>query len=451
MIRKLIKSYKSLSENDSIVFRNTVGSFVVKGFSLVISLFTMPAYLKFFNNEMVLGIWFTVLSVLSWILNFDLGIGNGLRNCLAASLATKEIDKAKKYISSAYISTASLVAIASVAFWILFDFVNWNTVLNIETTIISQSALTTTVKIVFMGIMIQFLFKLISSILYAMQRSSLNSMMSLITSLITIIAVSVIPSKSNDTNIIVMAVVHALAVLLPLLVTTICIFTRKKFSALIPSFKYFRFAYAKEILSLGGLFLLVQVFYMLIMSTNDYLITLLYSAGAVVEYQIYNKIFSLGSTIFALALTPIWSAVTKALAEKDQAWVSSLFSKLCRLAVIASICEFLIIPFLQLGVNIWLKDDAIRTSIPYAIVFATMGSLLIWNSVLSSIANGLGKLRIQLICFAIGAAAKVFLSWFFVASLDSWIGVPIANVICMAIYCIVEPLFIKKKIKSING
>ncbi len=448
MIEKITNKLKGLSGKDKIVLKNTLGAFTVKGLSLIVSLFTMPAYLKFFNDEMALGLWFTVLSVLTWILNFDLGIGNGLRNHLALSLAAKKHDDAHKYISSAYISIAAIVVLLSALFLVLFDFINWNAVFNIETAIVSQKALNLTVKIVFIGIMFQFLFKLISSVLYAMQKSSVNNFLSLITSVITVICVVSLPSGSNDRNIIVMAVVHALAVLIPLLAATAVVFLKKEMRPLAPSFHAFSLSHTKKILSLGTVFLLVQVFYMLIMSTNDYLITAFYSPDAVVDYQIYYKLFHLGSTVFALALTPIWSAVTKALAEKDFNWIRSLYKKLCFVALSATACEFLIIPFLQFGVDLWLREEAIKTSIPYAAVFAMMGSLLIWNSVFSSIANGLGKLKTQLICFGIGSVLKIFASWGLVMLLDSWIGVPIANVLSMGVYCVAEPFVIKKTLKS---
>ena len=164
MVKNIVTSLKNLSEKNTIVLKNTVGAFLVKGIALAISLFTMPAYLRFFNNEMALGLWFTILSVLNWILNFDLGIGNGLRNYLALSLTEKRYDDARKYISSAYISILLLVSVISVLFLALFDFVDWNTVFNIGDEIVSQKALNLSVKIVFVGIMLQFFLKLISSV-----------------------------------------------------------------------------------------------------------------------------------------------------------------------------------------------------------------------------------------------------------------------------------------------
>ena len=89
------KKWDDISENNKIVLKNVMGAFLVKGLGVIVSLFTMPAYLRFFNNDIVLGLWFTVLSVLHWILNFDFGIGNGLRNHLSEELAKNNILKAK--------------------------------------------------------------------------------------------------------------------------------------------------------------------------------------------------------------------------------------------------------------------------------------------------------------------------------------------------------------------
>ncbi len=447
-MKRWIEKYKHMSQNNKIVLRHTIGAFLVKGLSLCVSLFTMPAYLRFFHDEMALGLWFTVLSVLNWILNFDLGIGNGLRNHLTSALAEDRRDDARRYVSSAYLSIGALVLVMSAVFLFAFSFVNWNAVFNIETQVVSSKALYLSVAIVFFGIMLQFFFKLISSVLYAIQKSSINNFLNLITSILTVLCVMIIPSGSNDRNMIVMAIVHAVAVLLPLLVATVVVFAKKSMRDIRPSPRFFGKTHAKGILSLGGVFLLVQVFYMLIMSTNDYLITALYSPDAVVDYQIYYKLFSLGSMVFSLTLTPIWSAVTKAFAEKDYRWIRSLYKKLCLFAGIATVGEFLIIPFLQLGVNLWLGDEAIQTSVAFAAVFAIEGGLMCFNSVLSSITNGLGKLKTQLICFGIGAVLKIALSWIFVQTLDSWIGVPLATTVAVGLYCIAEPITINKLLKE---
>ena len=57
-------------------------AFGVKGLALLVSFFSMPLYIKYFGNDEALGLWYTILSLLSWVQICDLGLGNGLRNRL---------------------------------------------------------------------------------------------------------------------------------------------------------------------------------------------------------------------------------------------------------------------------------------------------------------------------------------------------------------------------------
>lgn len=425
---------------------NMIGAFGIKGLALVISLLTTPAYLRFFQNESVLGLWFTINSVLAWILNFDLGIGNGLRNHLTKSFTERNEMESRKYISSAYVSVGALCILIAVCFITVFDSVNWNFVFNIGTDIVSQDALLLAVKIVFVGILLQLFFKLINSILYAIQKSSVNNFISLCTSVITLVCLWMVSPGDNNSNVIVMAYIHLFAVISPLLVTSVVVFSRTAMKNCIPHIRYFSTRHAKEVLSLGGMFLFVQAVYMVIMSTNEYLISILCSNEAVVTYQLYYKPFSLGSTVFALALAPIWSAVTKAYTEKDFAWINRLYKKLLGLSAVGTIIVFSMIPFIQFFMDIWLGKNYLSVNYWYAVAFAGLGSMVMINSVMSSFANGIGRLRVQASCFAVGAMCKIPMAYLLVNVMDSWIGVVWANVFAVSIYCLIQPMFLRKQL-----
>lgn len=451
MVNKLIRKIKDMSENNRIVIINIVGAMVVKGLALVISLFTMPAYMHFFGDETALGLWFTVVSVLNWILNFDLGIGNGLRNHLTQALARKDLPEAKRYLSSAYVSVGTICLFLSLSLFVVFGFVDWNTVFSISADIVSPKALLWSVRIIFIGIILQMFFKLVTSVLYAIQKSSLNNFLHLCATAATLATVLIIPSKSNDENMITMAIVHSIASVLPFAIASVVVFSGKTLRKVLPSVKHFSISHAKAVLSLGGAFLIIQIAYMIVMNTNEYLVSFFSDNSDVVDYQIYHRLFALGSTIFALMLTPIWSAVTKAIAEKNVPWVKSLYKKLLLIGAGVCLCEFLLVPFLQFAINLWLGDNAIVVNPLYGLAFAGLGSVLIISSVFSNIANGLGALKIQLICFVSGAFIKPILAWGMVTFTGSWIGVIIANIICVLIYCIIQPLWLQKYFRREEG
>lgn len=429
--------------NDRIVLYNTLGAFVIKGSGLLISIFMMPAYLNYFGDQRILGLWFTILSVLSWILTFDLGIGNGLRNSLVSVFNNQDNIRAKKYISSAYIVTGVITVGTIVVSTSIFNFLDWNKLFNISNSIISNDILNKTVIIVFSGIMIQFVLKLITSILYALQQSALTNFLSLLSSVINLIYISLANFSDVSTSLIYMAVIQVLSVNLPLLITSIVIFS-KKLKKCRPSILYYEKSHANEVMKVGGMFFIVQIMYMILTTTNEFLITWLTGPQDVVNYQIYNKLFSLIGTLFVLALAPIWSAVTKALVEGNYIWIKKIYKRLKIIAILAIVLEISIIPFLQIIIDLWIGKGIITVNYEYAFIFAISGGVLIWNSVLSSIANGLGQLKTQGILFSIGAIIKVPLAIFFVSITGSWIGIIIAYIISMGLYCIIQPLWLNK-------
>lgn len=99
----IINRLRNTGQNNKIILKNSVGAFAINGASLLVSLASAPALIHYFNNNEVLGIWFTMLSVLVWFLNFDLGIGNGIRNQLTKDLTLKDEISAKTTISSGFL------------------------------------------------------------------------------------------------------------------------------------------------------------------------------------------------------------------------------------------------------------------------------------------------------------------------------------------------------------
>ena len=43
-----------------------------------------------------------MLTLVTWVMIFDLGVGNGLKNKIAENIAIKQMNKAQSYVSTAY-------------------------------------------------------------------------------------------------------------------------------------------------------------------------------------------------------------------------------------------------------------------------------------------------------------------------------------------------------------
>lgn len=441
-MNKILLKIIGKDSKDKTVIKNIIISFIIRFLALILALVKMPMYIKFFNNDEVLGIWFTILSILTWIFNFDLGIGNGLRNNLVKSIELKDKKGIRNYISSAYFSIFIVVIVIGIVGFISIPLVNWNNFFN--TSIVSNVVFQKTMLIVVIGLLLQFFLKLINSIMYALQKSYMPGLYTLISE--TTLLIIIICLKSNmsiNAKLPLMALLYGLCTCIPLLFANIVVFTTK-LKEYKPSIRFFKKDTAKSILFIGGLFFWIQIMYMIIVNTNEYLITWFVGPKYVVDYHIYNKLFSLIGTLFTLLLTPMWSMVTKALVNKDYNWIEKLYKKLKIITLIAIICEFLLVPILQILINIWLKEDAIQVNYLYALLFATSGSLLIWNGVISTIVNGMSKLKVQFITLTLGVVLNIPLAYLFCNIFNGWIGVVLANIISFIPYCTIQPFYLKK-------
>ncbi|MBP3321080.1 MAG: MATE family efflux transporter [Clostridia bacterium] len=448
-ILKKLKHYLEDKDERNLLI-NVLLAFGVKGISMVISLYSMPLYIKYFENDDVLGLWYTILSLLNWILICDLGLGNGLRNRLTTALATGNSQKAKNYISSTYAALTVLILPVTLLGGVLLQFVDLNRFLNIDSTLISPRTLGIATTILFVGICLNFVLKTINVIIYAVQKSSLNNILYLITSVIPLIFIFLFKGKNVEQNLIALTVVHVLALNLPPLLASLILFKNKLLRSCTPSLKHCTKQTALDVLTFGLRFFLAQIFFMLLINTNEILLTKIFGSDTVVDYSIYYKLFTFVGSLFMLALTPIWSKVTKDLAQKRYQRIRKTNRFLYLLAVLAAVAEFTLVPFLQLAINIWLKEDAITVHLPTALIFAFYGSMYIFNVVLTTIANGMGDLRTQIVFFGIASLLKLPTVLLLDSFTDHWAIVVLYNGAALLLFCCVQLVWVERKLKNLT-
>lgn len=445
-MRGFIKKLFSVQQNRTVIV-NVVGAFVVKGGSLLISVALFPLYIDLFKDQAILGIWYTILSVLNWITLFDLGLGQGLRNQLPRVLYKRDMNLAKEYISTTYI-VMTIVSIIVLCFgMILIPNLNLYSVFNIDSNIVDYAGLQKSVMIVFGGIIIQMVLKIVTSILYAMQKSAIVNFLGLISNIIILIMLMIIPSRTIEENLVTMSWINVLAANVPYIVCTFVLFcTVLKDAA--PSFLSYRKKCVKGIFNIGLALLWLQIVFMVVSSANEILITILTEPKYVVEYQAYYKLFNTAAMLVSLALTPIWSAVTKAQVEKNYGWIKKVYCLFLGISVLCFIVELCVIPILQWVMDLWLGNGTISVSLVNAFIFALSSVTFVLHNVNTSIGNGVSYFRLQMIWMTVAAVLFIPLAWMLVHIFGSWIGVVLASVIAMAPYEIIAPVYTMKFLRK---
>lgn len=410
MKSKIYKYLKSLrgSDRSANAQRSILFSFVIKGFSILISLCYIPLFLEVLNKEEY-GVWLTFLTIINWFAFFDIGLGNGLRNKLGVALANRDFNLCKKYISTVYAFLGLLFMSMAILFLIFNQFLNWNTVLNTKK--ISHNELYKFTNVVVFFFCLRFVVQIIQVIYFALQKPFLNSLIDSLGTFLSFILLYLFKINSVKLNLIqIGTIVSAIPVLLFIIAALISF--QYKCAYIKPGLKYVDFSQIKGLMSLGLKFFIMQITAILIFSTANILVTQFYGPEEVTRYNICFKLFQVPLMINSIILAPIWSAVIDAYAKQDMNWLKVTLKRLNMISFFLSTTVIIIGFCAPVIFKYWLKGKVV---IPSDLIFfsAVYTIINIVNSPFSNYTNGLGKLRLTTnFCF-IGIVAYFLFSFFF--------------------------------------
>lgn len=373
--------------------KNVVIMMLIKGLSFLISFLYVPLLYNALDTNSY-GVWLTLTSLVSWVAMFDIGLGNGLRNKLTESLALGKIDLAKKYVSTAYVYITILVSCLIVVFYIVRDFVSWDSVLN--ATEIDLFTIQKLVSIVYTTFCVRFALNLINSVMLAMQQPAMSSGLALAEQMVAYIIVFTLVKIYNVTSLLVLGTVISVVPIMILIATTLILFLTK-YRHISPSITCSEYSKAKDILSLGVRFFIIQIGTLILFQSNNLIITHVVGNEAVVEYNIAYKYMHILIMAFNIIVTPIWSATTDAYVREDFNWIKSANKKLVIITILMSVVGFVMLMCSSWFYKVWIRDSYV--DIPFsvsAILYLYMVAMMMYGCY-GYFINGFGHLRMQMI------------------------------------------------------
>lgn len=338
------------------------------------------------------AIWLTLTSVVSWIVMFDIGLGNGLRNKLSEMLALEKYHEAQKYVSTAYISILGIGFTIILIFLLSFLFVDWTDFLNAHG--IPQKELNLLVIIVGVAFIIQFQLGLLNSVLLALKKPALSSAIGCVGQILSYIIVILEVKVFQVNNLIILGSIISIVPILVLLIATVILFSNK-YKFLKPSFYCFDRQKFRDIFSLGALFFWLQIVTIILFQLNNLIIIHIVGAEEVVEYNICYKYFYLLVTLFVIICTPFWSSTTHEYAKGNIAWIKIINKKLMFIACILSIAGLVMFFLAKPIYKLWIGEDCPEIDNASNILMYLYCVFMMFYSANGYIINGIGKLRLQ--------------------------------------------------------
>jgi O-antigen/teichoic acid export membrane protein len=428
---KLVNKLMGDNSRSQKIIKNILMSFGVKSGSILVGLVLIPLTINYIDAVQY-GIWLTISSVVSWMNFFDIGMGNGLRNKLAAALALEEYDNARKYISTTYATLIIVATCLFILFCIVNSFVDWRGFLNIPSSVRENISLI--VFAVAGAFCIQFIAQLINTVLTAIHEPAMAGVIAFLGQIMLLVAVIVLKYTVNA-DLLVLVIVLTCVPIIVLLIASIVLYNGK-LKYLAPSLRKIDFHCAKSILNVGGIFFLIQIGTLIVFQTNNLIITKVIGPEAVTQFNVSYKLYSVIIMLFSIIMTPYWSAFTDAYAKNDFAWMRNSMNKLRKIWYLLSL---IIIPLLVLSSStifkLWLGNTV---SIPLSLAVAMGAYTICFNCVSLNcfFLNGLGKLRIQLLLYIITCVLNIPLG-VFLGKIAGVTGVVLSNVLTLTFMIIV--------------
>ena len=187
---KIIRGFLNKGSNRTItVKKNIFATFFIKGVSIITSLLIVPLTIDYVNPTQY-GIWLTLSSIVGWLSFFDIGFGNGFRNKFSIARANGNHRLAKIYVSTIY----TYLSIIFFAVWLIFIFINsfidWSEVINFEASL--KEEVSSVAIIIFTFFCLQFVLRIITTILMADQKTAKSSVIVVIGQVLSLLIIYIL-------------------------------------------------------------------------------------------------------------------------------------------------------------------------------------------------------------------------------------------------------------------
>lgn len=173
-------------------------------------------------------------------------------------------------------------------------------------------------------------------------------------------------------------------------------FYGKRYSFLVPSIKYVDFNYARDLLGLGFKFFVIKISMLVMYQTSLIIIAQAFGPDEVVVYNIGYKYFSIIIMVFAIVVSPFWSAFTEAWVQNEIDWIKRTIKKLFYVWIISTLIGLVMLIFSENFYNLWIGDKVkipFNISLLFYIYFVTKN----FGDVFKMFINGVGFIKLQML------------------------------------------------------
>ena len=310
------KNKISFGTRSGLLVLNVIASFTLKGWAALIVFIMTPLTLECLG-EYKNGVWLTVSSLLLWIDQMDIGLGNGLRNKLAIYIAQGNKIGARKIVSSTLAMLICIMVPVLAALSVLIWYGDIYTFLNVNPQIIPELRITLLSAVIL--VCMTFVLKFIGNVYMGMQLPAANILITTLGSTLGLLGTWLLYISDHATFLYIVILNTAAPLLVYLLAYPYTFYI--KFKELRPAWSHVNLRTAAELGNVGLKFFWLQVAAIIQFMSANLLISNFFTPAMVTPYQIAFRYMNIVVILFNVVSMPFWNATTDAFERNDIQWI----------------------------------------------------------------------------------------------------------------------------------
>jgi O-antigen/teichoic acid export membrane protein len=317
----------------------------------------------------------------------------GLRNKFAEAVAKENHDLAQIYVSTTYAILTIICTLIWIGFLFANQFINWTHILNVPQAM--ESEVSILALMVFTYFCLEFVLRIITTILIANQQPAYGSLLSVLGRILSLICIYILV-KTTHGSLIKLGAVFCFSPIFVLFAASVFFF-RTSYKRYRPQFSKIKFSHAKGLFNLGIIFFVIQIAGVVQYQTANLIIAQNFSTADVTDYNIVYKYFGVLQMLFVIFLTPFWSASTEAYLKNDIKWIRKSIRKYNQLLGLLFLAGCIMLIFSNTIYSLWLGKGKVNINF-YVSLFGFIYFLTtMFADTYVSFLNGVNALRIQFI------------------------------------------------------
>ena len=289
---------------------------VNKAVAVGATLISVPLTLHYLGAERY-GMWMAMSSLIAMLSFADFGIGNGLLNAVAQANGRDDRAAIRGLVSSAFFVLSAVALTLGLLALVANSVAPWPRLFNVQSALAEQEV-GPAFAVLFVCFALAIPLGIVEKVQMGLQQAFAASLWQCGASVLSLASLLLVIHLQGGLPWLVLSLVAG-----PLVGSALntVIYFGAIARDIAPSARLVSRRYMTQIARIGLLFLFLQIVVAVAFSSDNIVIAQILGASAVAEYAVPERMFSIVSMVFGLALVPLWPAYGEAIERGDRVWV----------------------------------------------------------------------------------------------------------------------------------